>query len=193
MSDNIVTPIGRLSFPSLHQKAKPLEEGQEGKYEVQLLIPKDEDVSGLKKAIAAVLKEKWPDASKRPKGLKNPLKDGDGTGWEGYEGCWYIKALTKRKPVVKDNRNQVVDDVAEEAYGGRYGRLQVNFYAYDHKVNKGISCGLNGVQLLSHGERFGGGGGNVDFEIEEVEEPSDDDVFGGNDTAEKDDNEELFH
>ena len=64
-----------------------------------------------------------------------------------------------------------------ELYSGCYGRASLNFYAYNTNGNKGIACGLNGLQKLRGGEPLGGRG-NVanDFDIE-VDDDDDDDFL----------------
>ena len=41
-------------------------------------------------------------------------------------------------------------------YSGCYGRVSLNFYAFNSNGNKGIACGLGNVQKLRDGEPLGG-------------------------------------
>ena len=184
-SPMITTPLCRISFPSLHKKAIN-KDGSEGKFEVTMLFPKDTDLAEIRKAAGDALIAKWPDKDKRPKGLHNPVNDGDEKSWDGYEGCFYIKAKTNRRPTVRDHNNKDVVDVEGEAYGGRWAKCKIHAYGYDN-VTKGVSFGLDGVQLLSHDEAFGGGG-PVDFDDVKIEAPA-----GGNDARGEDNaDEDLF-
>ena len=45
---------------------------------------------------------------------------------------------------------------ATEVYSGCYGRLTLNFYAYNANGNKGVAAGLGNVQKLEDGEPLGG-------------------------------------
>ena len=43
-----------------------------------------------------------------------------------------------------------------EFYSGCYGRASITLYPYDTSGSKGIAAGLNNVQKLEDGEKFGG-------------------------------------
>ncbi len=45
---------------------------------------------------------------------------------------------------------------SSEVYSGCYGRVFINFYAFNTAGNKGIACGLNNVQKVDDGEFLGG-------------------------------------
>jgi hypothetical protein len=150
MSKRIVTKEFRVSFPSVF-KATAFE-GQEPKFSVTMLFPKDTDISDLKKAADEAAKEKWGD--KIPKNLRMPFVDGDEKEYDGYAGMVAIKANTKTKPQVVDRSKQpLLDD--SEFYGGCYARASVVAFAYDTAGNKGVSFALNNVQKLRDGEPFG--------------------------------------
>ncbi|ASB66975.1 hypothetical protein S101413_03558 [Bacillus velezensis] len=66
-----------------------------------------------------------------------------------------MNASSKTKPGIVDrNLNHIID--SEELYSGCYGRVSINFYAFNTAGNKGIACGLNNIQKLEDGDYLGG-------------------------------------
>ena len=73
-----------------------------------------------------------------------------------YKGCYFVNCNSGQKPGVVDAQlNPIMDK--SEVYSGCYARASINFYAFNVDGNKGIASGLNNVQKLADGERFGGG------------------------------------
>lgn len=156
-SIRVTTPKFRVSFPHLHEPAGM--EGQEKKYSIVMLFPKDSDMGWAKKALADCMSERFgTDKTKWPKGLKNPIRDGDDkeTPLAGYEGHFYLTARTKDKPGCVDQKCNDILDPREELYAGSYARATVAFYYYDKAGNRGIGIALNNVQKLGDGEKFSG-------------------------------------
>ena len=160
----VVTGKCRFSYVNVFQPRKS-DENAEPKYELTLLIPKN-DKKTYKKITDAIEaanargKSKFGD--KWPAKPKNTLKDGDGYKESGDEygpeckGHWVLRASSKTKPQVVDADRQDILDTTE-VYSGCYGRVSLNFYPYMVPSNKGISCGLGNVQKLADGEALGGG------------------------------------
>jgi hypothetical protein len=167
---NIITPKCRLSFvhlisPNENSKTKK----GAPKYQVSLLIPPKTDLTLMKKSAAAAAKEKW--GGDMPKKLKTPFLDAGEYDYEGYEKGWtLIRASTTRKPQIVNARNQPVGDDHAEIYSGRWACVSLNAYGYDTDGNKGVSFGLQNVQLLDHDTPFAGGASAEDeFEAMEGE------------------------
>jgi hypothetical protein len=40
----------------------------------------------------------------------------------------------------------------DEVYSGCYGRVSLNFYAFNFNGNKGVACGLGNIQKIKDGE-----------------------------------------
>lgn len=153
----LTTPKFRTSFPHLHEPAGM--EGQPKKYSVVMLFPKDSDMSWAKKAIATVMTERFgADKTKWPKGLKNPIRDGDDkeSPLAGYEGSYYVTARSNDKPGCVDHQLNDIIDVREELYAGSYARATISFYYYDKAGNRGVGVGLSNLQKLGDGEKFSG-------------------------------------
>lgn len=154
----VTTGKVRLSYAHLFEPHAI--EGNEPKYSVSVIIPKSdkETLQAIKEAVAEAKEQgkgKWN--GKVPTNIKTPLRDGDveREGDEAYAGCYFLNANSKNKPGVVDINVQPVLD-ATEVYSGCYGRLTLNFYAYNANGNKGIAAGLGNVQKLEDGEPLGG-------------------------------------
>ena len=160
MATKVVTGLIRMSYVNIF-KSRSFSDGQDAKYSMCILIPK-EDKATLKKIKAAIeeatqegIASKW--GGKRPANLKLPLRDGDeerAYEAEEYEGMYFLNASSNSKPgIVDKDLNEILDP--DEVYSGCWGRASVNFFAYDSNGNRGIGCGLNNIQKLKDGERLG--------------------------------------
>lgn len=175
----VITGIVRLSFVHL------LEPGEtpsgDMKYSAQLWIPKDDTATlgKIENAIEAAKeagKSKWN--GKIPAGLKQPLRDGDeeidDDGNPKVPGHYFINCSSVGKPGIIDRFKQPVDD-PERVYSGVYARVSINFFGYSAAGNKGISGGLNNVQIIKDGEYLGGrASADADFDEFELDEEDDD-------------------
>lgn len=173
----IVTPYGRLSFPSL-AKPRQFKKDDDAKYGAAILFPKAEKVGDNRESGAPV--SPWKDASKHdishlqgvidefientygkkvPAKLKRPFKDGDDEKWEGYEGHTFIRTTSARPPKLIDERKQEVtgEDIEKLFYPGCWVRAIVNPFAYNTAGNVGVSFGLQALQFVRHDEPFTGG------------------------------------
>lgn len=162
----VVTGKVRLSYCNLFQP-RAAEEGQEAKYSCTILVPKS-DKATIQKIKAAIEAAKTAGADslkdkngKMPNTVKTPIHDGDGEKPNGGDygdeckGHYVINASSKQKPgIVDKSLNEIIDST--EVYSGCYGKVSVNFYAFNTKGNKGIACGLNNVQKLADGDYLGG-------------------------------------
>lgn len=156
--DTIVTPVFRVSFPNL-QEPKAFENGKP-KYSVVMLFDKKEDLKGLKALCNAAITKKWADATKRPKTLKSPFRDGDVErgDTDGYAGCVFITASSLQKPGIVYANKSIIPAalIGEELYAGCYARAVVSAYAYDKMGNKGVAIALQHIQKVKDGDAFSG-------------------------------------
>lgn len=169
----VVTGMVRLSYAHLHQPHAI--EGNEPKYSVSLIIPKDdkETLKAIKEAVEEAKensKHLW--GGKIPSNLKTPLRDGDEERPDDdvYSNAYFINANSKSKPELVDlkgNKGLGPDEI----YSGCYARVSINFYGYSVSGSKGVACGLGNVQKLDDGEKLGGGSrAEDDFDFEEEED-----------------------
>lgn len=158
-STKVVT--GKVRFSYLHVfEPFAVDEGQEKKYSVSLIIPKKDKatLAKIEKAIDAAKEAgKAKFGGKIPAALKLPLRDGDieRPDDEAYEDSFFLNANARTKPGLVDKAlNPIMDQ--EELYSGCYGRASITFYAFNTSGNKGIACGLNNLMKLEEGENLGG-------------------------------------
>jgi len=160
MSTRVTTGTVRFSYANVF-KPKAINEGQEPKYSVAILIPK-KDTATVKKLQAAI--DEAIETGKTKLGkfvkttLKLPLRDGDEErpDDDAYKGHYFINANSTQKPGVVDaSLSEIISP--DEFYSGCYGRASVNFYAFNTNGNKGVAAGLGNLQFLKDGERLSGG------------------------------------
>lgn len=168
----VITGKVRLGYPHLF-KAKAQEEG-EPKFSAELLIPKADTktVAKIRAAQNAAAQsekgrkllgdaaptfgsEKFPH-----KKFTDTLRDGDdpdeNDGHPERAGHWFIsvRSSAQYKPgIVDKNRDTVFDE--SQVYGGVWARVSMAAFAFDTKGKKGVSFGLNNVQVLGYGDPFG--------------------------------------
>ncbi len=155
MVDKIVTPEFRLSYPNLFTPKEGKKPGDRPKFELNMLFPKTADLSLLKAAAEAAVKEKYGD--KKPM-LRNPFRDGDEAPYDGYAGHIYVRAWAYDRPGLVD---QSVQPIVEQSvlYAGCYCRAAIRAFVYENPENKGISFWLMHVQKLRDGAPFGANNG----------------------------------
>ena len=159
MSTKVITGKVRFSYVNIF-KSRAFQAGQDAKYSVCLLIPK-EDKATIKKIKAAIdaavqdgISSKW--GGKKPANLKLPLRDGDvERNDEAYKGHYFINANSTTAPQIVDRAVKPILD-RSEVYSGCYARVSLNFYAFNSNGNKGVACGLGNIQKVRDGEPLGG-------------------------------------
>lgn len=163
MAKSIILPPGIASYANLIEPRAD----QQGKmkYSVSLLISKSrsKELDPLRAIALEVATAKWgPKAKALLENQKYPLiKDGDkkvdddGKVDPIYKGMFVISAKTDRKPGIVDaSRQPVFTD--DDCYSGCMIRVSGNVFAYDYQGNKGLSFGLNNVQVLKKLARLDG-------------------------------------
>lgn len=162
LNTKVVTGKVRFSYCNVFEPVAS-EEGKAPKYSVSVLIPKSDTktISAIEKAVEnakQVGKSKIADKSgKIPSNIKTPLRDGDEDRPDdpAYAGMMFLSATSSRKPTIVDkNLNQIM--TMDEFYSGCYGRVSLNFYAYNVS-SKGIAAGLQNLQKLEDGDPLTGG------------------------------------
>lgn len=161
---------GRLSYTNLFEPKSI--NGSDPKYSVSVIISKD-DKKTLKKVQLAIEEAKKEGISKFggkiPANLKSPLRDGDVDRPDdpAYENSYFINSNSKDAPQIVDARVQPILD-RSDVYSGCYGKVSINFYAFNVNGNRGIAAGLGNVQKLKDGEQLGGHSrAEDDFEMED--------------------------
>lgn len=168
----------RFSFVNVFTP-RAVNEGQQEKYSITILIPKSDTVA--KQKIDMAMNQAVQDGLSKvfggqmPARIDRPIHDGDGVrpGGEPFgeecKGHWVMTASSLQQPEVVDgNLNAILSPT--EVYSGCYGRVSLRFYAYNKNGKKGVGCGLGNVQKLRDGEPLSG-------------RTSAADDFGGNNTV----------
>lgn len=146
------SPIGVISFPHVFTARAP-SPGADERYSVSLIFDADAQASAefkaMKKAVMDAAKEKWGDKAEamiKNGQLRLPFRDATEKSYAGYEdGKVFINAWSRQKPDVIDGRLQ--DVVPSDLYPGCMGRITYKAFGYDNSGNKGVSIGLNNLQV----------------------------------------------
>ena len=160
--------IGPAMFGYVHVfSPRKNEDGTDGKYGLQILIPKtDTQAVKLIQEAAEAAKQKgpkngWGNKAAAAKKLTANLRDGDEEkeGDPVYEGMWFINANSPQKPGVRVLENGQMYEAmdSDDFYSGCWGAVTVNMYAYSNSGNIGIGCALNNVIKTKDGTRLSGG------------------------------------
>lgn len=172
------TVIGPVRFSYAHVwEPTAMQEGDQKKFSVALLIPKSDKalVAKIQAAIDAATEQgktnKW--GGKIPPKFQTPLRDGDAErpDDEIYANHFFINAKSGTRPGIVDvARNPIVN--RDEFYSGCYGFASVNFFPFDNK-SKGVAAGLNNLMKTKDGEALGGRD-SAENDFAEIEVEADD-------------------
>lgn len=174
--------------PKKFKNAKGQETGEPKYSAIFVFEPDSEDLKGLKGAMAAVAKAKWP--GRDLKELKFPLTAGDTliekrkkklatknkeyTGDADFQkGMVVLKSSSKYRPQLSVVENGKLVEVTDETLAIHKGKFyfgakclaQFNFVAYEATKDgdpDGITCYLNMVLSTNKGERIKSGGNAAD-------------------------------
>lgn len=165
---HVVTPeLVRFSYVHLGEPYA-IGAGQEPKYSVLILIPKTakKTLALIKEGQKAAYDAKKQIFGKKPfETVETTLRDGDleHPDLEEYQGMMFMSLSNKTAPKVvgtlrdeAGNPKPLDPSDPEEIYSGMWGRVGMNFFAYDSQMKKGISASLATVQKVRDGERLGG-------------------------------------
>jgi len=155
----------RLSFPQLFTAASFSPE-QKKKFSATLLFDADGAIHGqVKKATVEAAEAKWPGkGAAMVKQLaaqgKLALRNGaEKPNYDGFgDGVMFVNASNDKRPTVIDRDRTPLTEEDGRVYAGCYVNAMVEFWAQDNQFGKRVNCSLRGVQFVSDGEPFGGGG-----------------------------------
>lgn len=174
-SGNILTCEGRMMHPHFFSPSMPKGETdkEKARYQGTLIFAANADLTILAEAVEAAAVEKWGADYKKKHKVKKPfLKSEDQPKMGDIAGDFpvFIRCNSKEKPQIVDaSLNNVDDSKSDQVYPGRWARFSVRPYAYDHPTGgKGVSLGLQNVQLLRDDERLAGGRAQAEDDFEPV-------------------------
>ncbi len=179
---NIILPRARLYYPALFTPQLPQGETDQSKakYQLSLLVPKKADMKLVINRVEEVIGENLtPEKRKNTKVKKPFLKTEEQPRIAEYAEDFpvLLRMNSKQRPGVVDAQgNPVVDE--SEVYSGRWARVSVRVYWYDHPTGgKGVSLGLQNVQILENDEVLAGGRVRAEDEFEPVAIQNTSDIF----------------
>lgn len=147
------SPIGVLSFPHLFVARAPVAGGDE-RFSCVLIFDENAqntpEFKAMKKAVMAVAEAKWGAKTKdmvQRGQLRMPFRDAsEKSEFAGYDdGKIFISAWSKQKPDVIDGR--LNDVVPSDVFPGAMARITYKPFAYETSGNRGVSIGLDNVQI----------------------------------------------
>lgn len=160
MSKKVITGRVRASFVNVFRPRKNELSGKE-EYSMMIIVPKSDKktVSALMAAAKTAADERW--GGKPPKGLRLPLRDADKEAEESgdpaqahLKDSYFMNVKSNNPPGLVDKaRMEVLDST--EFQSGDYCRVSLNAFSYDINGNRGVSFGLQNVQVLDKGEPLG--------------------------------------
>ena len=175
-SGNVITAAGRLAYPHLFEPVLPQGETDDKKkrFQTSLVFPKGADLALLVEAVEDVAVAAFgPDYKKKYKVRKPFLKTDEHPkiGVDAEEFPVLIRTNSSTQPqVIRGDKTLVMERDQTDAYAGRWARLSLRCYTYDHKTGgKGVSLGLQNVQLLDHDEPLAAMRAPAEDEFEAIE------------------------
>jgi len=177
----LLLPAGRLSYPNLF-KARPMpgESDDKAKFGTSVILPPDSDLTLALKMVEEAAVDKW---GKNIGKVKRPfIKHAEKTEDAELAAAFPIlvrMSSAKAPSVIYGNGEPCTVD--DEVYPGRWARVSVRIYAWEHQTGgRGVSFGLSNVQLLDHDDRIGGGRAKVEDEFEFIADANDSAAKSGN-------------
>lgn len=146
----INTPYCTLSFVNLFT---PRPRGEDGPpvYSCNLIFDPTQQKSpkykALQDACVAAARTEWGD-NVNLKTVKMPFRDAGEKSYDGYHpGDTFIVPWSKSKPGIVDRRREEIL-LPEEVWSGQLVRANIVPFAWTHTGKKGVSFGLNHVQVI---------------------------------------------
>jgi Protein of unknown function (DUF2815) len=177
---------GRMAFLKI-DKPKPYQEGDVPRWEATVLLDPAskvgaESIKLLFATTAKLCKEAYgmvplalkklaaqfvpgqaePDPKSKDDGIKLAFYSGDIKEYDGYAGMLAVPAHeyeTRPKPAIANRKGVSVSPGEEQyPYSGCEGIMSVTLWGQDNKQGKRVGINLRGVQFVTDGEPFAGGG-----------------------------------
>lgn len=167
------TPFGTLAFASLF-KPRPRSEGAEAVYNATIIFSPAQQQSAAYKALQdaciKAARDEWGDKLNL-KEVRMPFRKGEEKEqFDGFNaGDTFIAPWSKNKPDIVNAQRQTVH-LPEDVWAGQTIRMNVSPFAWLNSGKKGVSFGLNHVQIVkTDGPRIDGRGKAEDvFDDNEV-------------------------
>lgn len=160
----ILLPKGRLSYAGENLFTLHNMEGEtdpdKRRYSTSVILKGDVDLKLALDLVNETARAKWGQDCFEKFKIKKPfLKLEDYPKMrelfdQGFKTMIRLASKTRPQVVLADGRTPAG---VEDAFSGRWAIISVNAFTYDHKTGgKGVSLGLQNVQLLELDDRLGG-------------------------------------
>lgn len=160
----VITNEVRASYVHIFEPYASFEGGDK-KHSLVILVPKSDQATIDKIRAAQKVALEEGKSSKFngsiPKNWKNTFRDGDDLDEDELEknpekaGHWFMTISNKQRPGIVDRAMNKLEDHTS-IQSGDYVRVGMTAFAFNTQGNKGVSFGLDNVQLLRKGEPLGG-------------------------------------
>lgn len=157
----------RIAFPAVFEAKAVNGEGDPRFSAAFVIVPGSANAKALTAAVEATAKEKWgpkaPDILKKLRAegrvcyKQQPLTNGEGEVYDGFEDMHVLNASNKTRPLVLDRNKAPLTAADGRPYGGSYVNVSLELWAQDNNFGKRINASLKGVQFVEDGDAFGGG------------------------------------
>lgn len=178
MADKVVSPRGTLSFPQIF-KAKPVVEGGEPRFSLNLVFSKEQQKDPAFKALVAAIDACAKDFfnGKLPPNMHYPIRKAEEKEYAGYKdnpGAVYISPWSKNKPGIIGPRLEEID-LEADVWAGQEARVTLRPFGFNQGGKKGVSLGLLNVQITKRdADRLDGRmAARDEFDAVETEEETD--------------------
>lgn len=167
----------RVSYPHLFE-ARAYKGSDNAKFSITCLLDPKKNADAIEEIEDAI--EDLIDAEfkgKRPKNMRIILKDGNDKVDEdtdevadGYEDMLYLKASSKKRPIVVDKDLTDLDQSDDKPYGGCFCTVSLRLYAQNNDFGKHINVTLLAVMFEKDGDRFGAEAVDAEKEFGDIAE-----------------------
>lgn len=147
----ISTPYATLSFPNLFTP-RPKVPGGDPVYGCSLLFSpeaqKTQEFANMKEAAQEAFIARFGDKVKPSGAYSNPFRKAEDKDiYAAFGGYVYISPSTKNKPdIIGRNKEEIL--IPDQVYPGQIVRASLGVFAWEKGGNRGVSFGLNGLQLV---------------------------------------------
>lgn len=190
-STKVISPLAVLSYPHL-AAPQASQDGKAPKYSATLIFTPETLADAkekalfeqMQKAAIAAIEAKWPgkaDALLKSETFKKGFRrDAESKGYPA--GSIFVNVRSSQQPGIvyahagADGKPEKMaqEDIKTKMYPGVIVRGSLAAFAYDNNGNKGVSFGLNNLQLVRNGERMDGRtAAENEFTVDLSAEPAD--------------------
>ena len=188
MAESIITPRAIASYPHIWEPQEAMD-GGDPKYSISLIFDDDADLSKLEKEALEALHDRFGNKARFGAKYRSPFRQ-DGAD-KGYPFPRFLSARSTTQPGVVGrfrgaNGKPMPLANPDELYAGAIVRCELKAFAYEVSGNRGVSFGLNNIQVLDSTTPRLDGKRRAEDVFEALEDPEEDANPFGDGEAEAD-------